>query len=155
MESCASRLLFSIPIWLICSRSHAFLCSYIDIIILSFRVIASITAITFLKDQYSCTSFRTFTFIAGQQWNTHFDNMPMCSSSIIASHISFAIMHSGMFVLTSIPAICLSFPILLLCLDSQSAMNSNGPGLYRIPMLYQWMCNVILCSLCDRFTKSF
>ena len=39
--------------------------------------------------------------------------------------------------------------------DSQSAMNSCGPGLYSIFMLYWWMHNIIPWGLCDRLTTSF
>ena len=42
-----------------------------------------------------------------------------------------------------------SFPISWLCLHSQSAMNSCGPSLYR------WVCNIILCSLCEKFVTFF
>ena len=89
-------------------------------------------------------------------------NMPMCSSSMVDSHISSVVMNFGMFMhistafmLMTILDISLSLPILWLCLDGQSATNDCGPGLYRIFMLYWWMCNFILCSLCNRFTTSF
>ena len=75
--------------------------------------------------------------------------MWMCSSSMTAEHISSA----GMFVHVSITfmlivilGISFSLPISWLFLDIQSAMNCRGPGLYRILMLYWWMCNIILCS---------
>ena len=62
--------------------------------------------------------------------------MPMCSSSMVAIHISSTIMHSWMFMHVSITfilmlnlGISLSLPILWVNLDSHSAIDSYGPGL--------------------------
>ena len=64
-----------------------------------------------------------------------------CSSSKVTSHISSALMQSGMSVHNSvviifilIPGISSSHFVLWLCLDGQSAMNS---------------CGTVLCSILD------
>ena len=58
------------------------------------------------------------------------------------------------FILMPIPGISSSLLTIWPCLDSKSAMNRFGPGLYRILMLYWWMCSSILIHLCDRLTSS-
>ena len=71
-------------------------------------------------------------------------------------------MHSGMSIHYSIALMIMhihgiSLPLFVswLGLDNQSAMNSCGPGLHSIFMLYWWIYNSILCSLCDRHATSF
>ena len=121
-----------------------FLCSYAGIIILlSFILILLMTAISSLKDQYGCISFWTSAFVAGWPYNTYFNNTSMCSSSRIGCNMSSAVVHSMMlahvsitFMFTVIMYISSPLFILQLCLDNQPAVNSFGPGLYRILMLY-------------------
>ena len=62
---------------------------------------------------------------------------------MVAILISSAVMQSGMSLHESIalmvmhmPGICCVLFDSWLCLDSQSAMNNCGPGLYSILMLY-------------------
>ena len=91
----------------------------------------------------TAVSFCTSALVNGQQQSTPSDTMHMCPSSTVAIYISSVVMQSGMFVPDSImlmvmhmPGICSSLFVSWLCLDSQSAMNSCGPGLYSIFRLH-------------------
>ena len=95
------------------------------IIHLSFMVIfLSMIVISFLNDQYVLTEYL----------DVHCQGCPFL-------FISLAVLQSGM----SIYDYCIDgdthtwyffISILWLCLYNQSAMNSCGPGMYCIPMLY-------------------
>ena len=50
---------------------------------------------------------------------------------------------------------CFFVCVFWLCLDSQSTMNSCGPGLYTIIMLCRWIHSNILWSPCDKLITSF
>ena len=71
-------------------------------------------------------------------------------------------MQSGMSMHDSIALMVMHLPgissspfVSWLCLDSQPMMNSYGPGLYSILMLFWSICSSILWSLCDRLPTSF
>ena len=71
-------------------------------------------------------------------------------------------MQSGMFVvvcMTSIfncmPGISASLFSVWFCLESQSAMNRSGPGLYLILTLYWCILSSLHCILCDNGATSF
>ena len=90
----------------------------------------------------------------------NFWQMPKCSSCWVVTLISSAVMESHMsvhnpIVLHCIPGISLSLYVSWFCLDSPSAINSCGPGLYNILMLYWWIHYSILCILCGRFITSY
>ena len=80
------------------------------------------------------------------------DSIAMCLSSSIAILHSSAVMHSGMCVHEPIALMVMhmpgisSSPVSWLCLDSHSTMDSCGPGLYSILMLYWDILNSILCE---------
>ena len=101
-------------------------------------------------------------FMDGQTQSITFAKALRCLSSRDASLISSAAMLSGTSLHDSIALMVICIPdispllfVLLLSLDSQSAMNSCGPGLYTILMLYWCICCRILWSLCDRLETSF
>ena len=131
------------------------------IILPPFMAFPSLIAVSSLNYLYGCCSFCTSTFVDGQLWTTCSDRIPKCSSSSITILISSALMQSGMAIHNSIALMIMPIPdissypfVLQLCLHSQSAMNSCGPGLYSILMLYWWIHMSILCSLCDRLATS-
>ena len=116
-------------------------------------------AISSLNDWFGCNFFCTSAFLDGQPYSAWSDRIPRCSSTRVTILISSVVMQSGVavhdidgyghtryFFISVCP---------WLCLDSQSAMNSYSPGLYSILILYWWICNSILYSLCDRLAKYF
>ena len=54
-----------------------------------------------------------------------------------------------------LPGIYMSLFSFWFCLDSQSAMNISGPGLYMILTLYWCILSRIHCSLCDSVAMCF
>ena len=60
--------------------------------------ILSMTAILSLSDQYSFSSFCTFTFVDGQLWSTYYERILKCSLATVVNLISSAVMQSGMSV---------------------------------------------------------
>ena len=118
-------------------------------------------AISSLTIQYGCSSFCTSASVDDQSWSTCSDRMPRCSSSSVAIHISSAVKQSGISVHDSIALIIKHIPGISSLFISHCfwianlQMNSCGPGLYSILMMYSWMCNIILCSLHDMLATSF
>ena len=71
MDSSDSCLVFSMAMLFRCSCFSTFSCNDADTItLLPFMAIPSITTISFLNDQYGCSSFYTSTFVDGQPWST-------------------------------------------------------------------------------------
>ena len=70
-------------------------CSTTGIILLHFITIPPVIVISSLNDQYSCRSFCISALVHDQPWSMSFDSMPMCSSSPVATHLSSAVMQSG------------------------------------------------------------
>ena len=104
-------LVFSRAMRLTCSWSHTFFYSNAGIPhLLPFIVIPPITAILSLKDHYGCIPFRISAFAQVKPYNVYFDNIAMCSSSRVASHISSAVRHSRMFVHVSITFMVIFIP---------------------------------------------
>ena len=113
------------------------------IIVLPFMVIPSITAILSLNDQHDYSSFCTSAPADEQPHNTYSDSISKFSLTIIANLISSAVMQFGVsvpdsiaFMVMLIPGISTSLFFSRLCLDSQAAMKSCGPGLHRTLLLY-------------------
>ena len=65
------------------------------IILLPFMAILSIIVISFLNEQYGCSSICSSDFIDGQPCNTYYDSMPKCLLSRVIILISSTVMHSG------------------------------------------------------------
>ena len=97
MDLYTHSLIFSMPIWFMCSWFSTFPWNAAGIIILLFfMAILSIIAIWSLNYQYDCSSFCTSALVDGQPYNTYSDHMLQCSSSIVIDIISSAVMQSGM-----------------------------------------------------------
>ena len=142
MDSCASSLVFSMLMWLMCGWSNTFFCNDAGIIIfLPFLAIPPMTAISCLKDQYGCTSFWTSAFVDG------YHIIHILISHIYAHLLGMVVMFhllasiqgclyvSIVFMLMLILVTSSSLFSLRLCLDSQSTINSCGPGMNRILVL--------------------
>ena len=75
MDSHASSLVFSMPIWFDCSWFSALLCSDLStIILLPHMTIPSVIATSSLNDQYDCSFFCTSAFVDGQLHMTYSDS---------------------------------------------------------------------------------
>ena len=149
------------PTWFTYNWSRALFCrEQHTVILVPFMAILSMIMMSSLKDQYGCTS-STSASVDGQPCITYTDSMPKCSSARVASLVSSAVMQSGISVHDSTTFMVMHIPGISSSLScgcawiAKSTVNSCGPGLYRIPMLYWWMHNNILCYLCDRVTTSF
>ena len=122
----AGTLVSSMLIWLIYTSFSVLTCSDVGmILLLPSMPIPSMTAISSLNDQKSCSSFCTSGFVDSQLHSTCSANALWCSFSRVHSLISSAIMQSGMSVINSIALMvmcmpCISSPlfILFLCLHT-------------------------------------
>ena len=151
---------FSIPTWLMWSWSSTCAFSTSGIIAcLSFMMILSITAMPSLHDQYILMSSRTWSLISSHPVMMYPLSCCKCSSWLVTCCICVIDLHSGMFIdvstLTSMPCISSSLFSIWLCLDSQSAIKSSGPGLHIILTQY-WCIYRRMCWIhCDRVAMSF
>ena len=75
-----------------------------------------------------------------------------CISCIVHTGKSTAISITSMFMLR--PLISLSLFFSWLCHYSQSAINSSGPGLYNLHIVYWCMHRIKHCIPCDNFVTS-
>ena len=125
MDSCASKQIWFMSMWLRCSCSSDLSCGATGIIIvLPFIAIPSMIAISSMNDQYFCSSFCTFSFCQWPAMNAHSDSMPRCTSPSFAPLIFSAVMEYGRsmydsiaFMMIHMPHISLSLSVSWLCLD--------------------------------------
>ena len=158
MDSYASSHVCSLPRWFGCNH-------FVDtgtIFLLTFMAIPPMIVISSLKDQYGCISLCILALVDGQSQSTCSHKMPRCSLSRVATLISSAVMQSGISLLISIILMFMYIPdissflfVLCLCPDNWSAMNCCGSCFNSILMLYWWIHNSILCSLCYRLATFF
>ena len=114
----------------------------------------SIMASSHVMGQYFCMSCATSSFCCGQSCICAFSSC-RCASSTVASCILHIDVHTGRSTAVSIALMFMLRPLtsstlfsLQLCHDSQSIMNSSGPGLYSIHTLYWYMCRIMCYSHC-------
>ena len=127
-----------------CSCFSALSCSDVGvIIILSLIAIPSMSSILSLNNQYSSISLCTSALVDGHVWSIGSANALRCSSSRVTILMSAAVMQSCMSIYDSIALFVMQMPnissslfVVWLCLESQIVMNSCGPDLYSILMLY-------------------
>ena len=103
-----------------------------------FIAVQSMIAISSPNDQFGYLSFCTSALVNGQPWSMSSESMPMCLSPSVAILILPQMSCNPCMILLHLcNADVWDFLISMwwLCLDSQSAMNSCGPGLYNILML--------------------
>ena len=162
MDSCACNCVFSKPMWLSCSCCSALSCSAVGIIIpLPSITKQSMIAVSSLNDQHGYSS-------VPHPWSIAIQGIRVLAAWLCAHHLVFLFLF--LLLLCSLVCLCMSlmhrwqctcleFVYLLfvswLCLDSQSVMNSCGPCLCSILMLYWCIHNSIPWSLCDRLATSF
>ena len=113
--------------------------------------VPSVIVISSLNDQYGCSSFCPSAFIDGQLQSKYSESRLKCTLTRVATLISSAGMQSSVSVHDWYYMdgcayiwyffVCMSW----LCLGSQSAMNSYGPGLYSIS--YVVLIDVLQYSL--------
>ena len=125
-------------------------CSSTCIIHVPFIALPSMSAISSLSEQNSCRCFYNSAYIDGQPQGMSCNSMSMYSLSSIANYILSALMQSGMSVhdlntllIMYMPGISLSLSVSWLCMESQSTMNSCGPGLHNLLILYLCILNII------------
>ena len=154
--------LFSIPMWLLCSCFNICICNW-DSIITHFPFMAtpSIKANSCLIGQYFCMPCATSSFSCSQSFMIYDWSSYKCTSLVIASSISCidvqtgrstAVSNASMFMLR--PHTSLSLFSLWLCYDSQSTMNSSGPGLFSLCTLYWCMHRIMQSRYCDNVATS-
>ena len=129
---------------------------------LPLSIMPSITASSSLYDQYGCKSVHSSSLLSGQpeiiipfSCCRGLSSDDVCCISAIDTHSGMSVMVCIQFTHTSMPFIGLSFPSVLLCLDSQSAIKISGPGLYMIWTLCWWIFNSMCCMHCDNVATSF
>ena len=133
-DSCASNLVLSICMWLLCSCLNIYICNWDGVIThLPFMASACIVAISCLMGQYLCMSCVTSSYLCGYPCMIYAFSSCSCASHAIASCIFCIDVHKGRstvvsFTLTFMlrPCISLSLFFLWLCCDRQSMMNSLG-----------------------------
>ena len=146
-------IFFSMPMWLKCGCFRALFVVIKVFLFFYFSWNSINDEILSLNDQYGCSSLHIWAFVDGQPSNTYSASMPKCSLSNVASLILLllcSLVYQCMSLVHLLWSTYLVFPHLFfswLWLDNQSAMHSHGPGLYRILILYWWMCSNILCNI--------
>ena len=154
IHSQARSLVFSMPMWFLCSwLSTCSLKLFGMIMHLPLSIMPSITASLSLYDQYGCESTHSLSLLSGQpviiipfsfcRWLFIDDT---CCISAIDMHSGISVAVCMASTQTSMPFMGLSLPSVWLCLSSQSAMKTSGPGLYIIWALYWWI--LIVCAVC-------
>ena len=98
----------------------------------------------------------TSPFLCGQSSMIYAFSFYRCASLGVISCISCIDIHTGRSMAVSIALIFMLRPCIYLSLlsswlfhDSQSGMNSSGPGLYNIHTLYLFMCRIMCCRHFD------
>ena len=142
--------------WLICSCFCICCCNAFGITIpLPFMTTPLITAMSSENAHYALMSCASWFLLLGHPCMAYSIRCWRCWSWDVASCTPCIVIHFGMLVIDCIALILVYMPVISsslflpwLCLDSQSAMNRSGPGLYIILTLY-W------CILCDNVPTSF
>ena len=160
-DSCTSNLVFSIPMWFLCSCLNICICNWDGIVThLPFTAILSTMANSCLTGQYFVCLVPNLHFCAASPlWY-----MPCscrCISLAVTSYTSNIDVQTGRSTDVTItltlmlrPHISLYLFSLWLHYDSHSAMNNSGPGLYRMCTLYWGMHRITHCRHCDNVATS-
>ena len=136
-----ARSLFFISTWLICIWLRAFFCSDVGIIILFSFCSNSIYNDYFLWKTSTIVLFLNISFCFSQPCSMWFDNQ--CLSSVGASCIFSAVLHSGIFMHVSITFMLMPFQVsLYLCLSHGCAWIANL--LWKVVVL---VCTGFLCYI--------
>ena len=159
MDSQVNRCISFILMWFKCGWFSALFCSDAGTIIpLSFMAIKSMITFSSLTSMAVALSALQLLFMASHVKHIltaflHAHHLGLSASFLLLSCSLASVYDSTAFMVTHTPGISSSLLVSWWCLYRYSAMNSCGPDLYRILML--WMCSNILCNLCHRLAISF
>ena len=112
--------------------------------------ILSVIANLFLNGQDGCSSFCTSACMDDQMWSLIFAKAVRCSSSRVTALVMQSAMPMHDYCIDRDVYASYFFVSFWLCLDSQFVINSCGPGMYSILMLYWCIHSSIVWSLYDR-----
>ena len=159
MDSCFSSPVLWIPMWLMCS-CFLVACHVVLQILLFFCL--SLQGCQWLHSHLWKTNLAAGLFVP-QFWFMAIHEVQFLTACLCAHHLALLFLfchiqswygHAWLFWIDG-NVHSLALFVLWLDLDSQFVMNSAASGLYSILMLYWFIVNTILWSICDKLATSF